>query len=120
MRSALAAMQATAKQIFAEQTLLNVERRSRPSPRCSASRASRARRGREALPAEARRSTQGHRPRGLAGAELGELTRDIPKAMVNLAGKPLLAHIVETYRAVGVKELTVVRGYKKEAVNLPA
>jgi phosphoenolpyruvate phosphomutase len=40
--------------------------------------------------------------------------------MVNIAGKPLLAHIVETYRAVNVKELTVVRGYKKSTVNLPA
>ena len=29
------------------------------------------------------------------------------------------SHIVDAYNAVGVKDIVVVRGYKKEAVNLP-
>ena len=53
------------------------------------------------------------------GDELGELTEDKPKTMVNIRGVPLLAHIVDAYNSVGIKEILVVRGYKKEAVNLP-
>ncbi|MCA9499826.1 MAG: phosphoenolpyruvate mutase [Nitrospirales bacterium] len=53
------------------------------------------------------------------GDELGELTEDKPKTMVNIRGVPLLAHIVDAYNSMGIKEILVVRGYKKEAVNLP-
>jgi phosphoenolpyruvate phosphomutase len=53
------------------------------------------------------------------GDELGELTEHQPKTMVNIQGTPILSHIVDAYNAVGIKEIVVVRGYKKEAVNLP-
>jgi phosphoenolpyruvate phosphomutase len=53
------------------------------------------------------------------GVELGELTSDLPKCMLNLSGKPILGRIVETYQTVGIKDITVVRGYKKDMVNLP-
>lgn len=53
------------------------------------------------------------------GIELGELTSDVPKCMLNLSGKPILGRIVETYQTVGIKDITVVRGYKKDMVNLP-
>ena len=35
------------------------------------------------------------------GDNLEELTADKPKAMIDIAGKPLLSHIAEAYRAVG-------------------
>jgi phosphoenolpyruvate phosphomutase len=53
------------------------------------------------------------------GKELGELTEQQPKTMVNIQGTPILSHIVDAYNAVGIKDIVVVRGYKKEAVNLP-
>jgi phosphoenolpyruvate phosphomutase len=53
------------------------------------------------------------------GKELGELTATRPKAMVEIAGEPLLEHIVDAYNSVGIKDITVVRGYHKEAVDLP-
>src|SRR5262245_8941940 len=53
------------------------------------------------------------------GDELGELTEQQPKTMVNIQGSPILSHIVDAYNAVGIKDIVVVRGYKKEAVNLP-
>ncbi len=53
------------------------------------------------------------------GPELGPLTEKIPKAMVTIAGKPLLAHIAEAYHRAGIRDLTVVRGYKMESVNVP-
>jgi len=54
------------------------------------------------------------------GKELGELTQGKPKAMVEIAGEPLLSHIVDGYNTVGIKDVTVVLGYCKEAVDLPS
>ena len=53
------------------------------------------------------------------GKELGSLTEDKPKAMIDIRGKPLLTRIVETYNSAGIKKLVVVRGYMKHAVDLP-
>jgi phosphoenolpyruvate phosphomutase len=54
------------------------------------------------------------------GAALGDLTEDRPKAMVEVRGQPLLGHIIGAYNNAGIKNITVVRGYLPEAVNLPA
>src|SRR5260370_33315876 len=54
------------------------------------------------------------------GRELGELTSDRPKCMLPVAGEPLLAHIAGAYRAAGIQKVTVVRGYRKDAVDLPS
>ncbi|MGI9309497.1 MAG: phosphoenolpyruvate mutase [Gammaproteobacteria bacterium] len=53
------------------------------------------------------------------GSDLGDLTKDRPKAMVDIQGKPLLGHIVNTYQRAGIKNITAVRGYLAETVNLP-
>ncbi len=53
------------------------------------------------------------------GDELGELTADKPKTMVPVQGLPILSSIVDACHAVGIHNITVVRGYKKEAVTLP-
>ena len=53
------------------------------------------------------------------GDELGELVKDKPKCMVPIAGKPILGHILDAYRSANVRDLVVVRGFAKEAVNLP-
>jgi phosphoenolpyruvate phosphomutase len=52
------------------------------------------------------------------GSELGELTADRPKAMVPVAGVPLLQRIVSAYRRAGVQRLTVVRGYAAATVDV--
>jgi phosphoenolpyruvate phosphomutase len=51
--------------------------------------------------------------------ELGELTRDRPKAMLDVRGRPVLAHQVEALNAASIKDISVVVGWKKEAVDLP-
>ncbi len=53
-----------------------------------------------------------------ASPELGELTQDKPKAMLDVKGKPVLGHQVDALNAAGVKDISVVVGYKKEAVDL--
>ncbi len=119
MRAALAAMQQTAVQIFQEQSLLNVEERV-----ASVSEVFRIQ-GEPEL-AEAERvylpaNRRNYRALVLAasrGAELGELTADRPKCMVEISGRPLLAHIADTYRSIGIKDITAVRGYCKERVDI--
>jgi phosphoenolpyruvate phosphomutase len=54
------------------------------------------------------------------GAALGPLTAERPKCMIDVRGQPLLRRLCGTLRDCGVGEITVVRGYQKEAINLPS
>ncbi len=54
------------------------------------------------------------------GEEFGMLTRARPKCMLDVRGQPLLRRLVSTLNEVGVRDLTVVRGFAKEAIDLPA
>lgn len=54
------------------------------------------------------------------GIELGDLTADRPKCMVDIRGKPILGRLVETLNSGGIRDVTVIRGYRKEKVNLPS
>ena len=51
------------------------------------------------------------------GEALGAYTADKPKCMVDLRGRPLLGHLLDTLRRGSVRELSVVRGYCKEAIT---
>ena len=50
--------------------------------------------------------------------DLGDLTRDQPKCMVDIRGQSLLQRLTTTLSEAGAREITVVRGYRKEAVAL--
>ncbi len=54
------------------------------------------------------------------GIELGDLTADRPKCMVDVRGQPILGRLVDTLNSGGIRDVTVIRGYRKEMVNLPA
>ena len=53
------------------------------------------------------------------GSKLGDLTKDIPKCMIDIRGQPLLRRLASPFNQGNIKNITVVRGYKKETVNLP-
>ena len=53
------------------------------------------------------------------GKALGALTVDRPKCMIDIRGEPLLRRLVTTLKDGGIRRVTVVRGYAKEAINLP-
>ena len=119
MRSALTAMQATAKQIFTAQTLIGVEEKVAPLAEVF----------RLQGESELEQAEKAYLPKGgpvargivLAagrGDELGELVKDRPKSMVPIAGKPILEHILDAYRSANVRELIVVRGFAKAAVDV--
>jgi phosphoenolpyruvate phosphomutase len=54
------------------------------------------------------------------GAALGSLTAERPKCMIDVRGQPLLRRLCGTLRDCGVGDITVVRGYRKEAIDLPS
>lgn len=53
------------------------------------------------------------------GAELNELTLDIPKCMIDIRGEPLLARLTAALDRVGIGEKIVVGGYRDEAITVP-
>jgi UDP-N-acetylglucosamine diphosphorylase / glucose-1-phosphate thymidylyltransferase / UDP-N-acetylgalactosamine diphosphorylase / glucosamine-1-phosphate N-acetyltransferase / galactosamine-1-phosphate N-acetyltransferase len=51
------------------------------------------------------------------GTRMRELTSELPKPMVQVGGKPILRHIIEGLRKVGIKEMLLVVGYRQEVVR---
>ena len=54
------------------------------------------------------------------GAEFGALTESVPKCMLDVRGQPLLRRLVSTFNDCGVRKVTVVRGFAKEAIDVGA
>ena len=53
------------------------------------------------------------------GSALEALTEDKPKCMLDLRGEPLLRRLTRTFNEAGLRDITVVCGYKQVAVDLP-
>jgi dTDP-glucose pyrophosphorylase len=51
------------------------------------------------------------------GTRMRELTRDLPKPMIEVRGKPVLQHIVEGLRDAGVRRFLIIVGYRADAVQ---
>ena len=54
---------------------------------------------------------------GGLGSRLSEYTKTVPKPMVNIAGKPMLFHIMKLYAKYGYKDFYVALGYKREVIK---
>ena len=120
LRASITAMQRTAKQIHAERNLLSIE-----DNVAGVDEVFRLQGAAELKEAEKRYLPSAEKApcavilAASRGKELGALTEDKPKVMIDIRGKPLLAHIAETYNLAGIKKLVVVRGYMKHAVDVP-
>ena len=51
------------------------------------------------------------------GTRMGELTREIPKPLIPLNGRPMLLHILDRIAAAGVEEVLLVTGYLAEQIE---
>ncbi|MFQ5534265.1 MAG: phosphoenolpyruvate mutase [Sphingomonadales bacterium] len=120
LRASLSAMRDTSRRIFEEQSLTGVEGRIASMRELFDIDGNR-----ELISAEGRylaRRDDAGRAIVLAasrGRALGPLTEDRPKCMLEVGGKPILRRIVGAFNDSGLRDITVVRGYKKEAVDLP-
>ena len=53
------------------------------------------------------------------GHELATLTDTRPKVMLPIGGKPLLQRLKDEFKRQSINDITVVAGYKAEAIDLP-
>ena len=48
---------------------------------------------------------------------MGDLTKEMPKPMLEVKGRPILTHIIEGLRAAGVREFAIVTGFQAEVIE---
>jgi phosphoenolpyruvate phosphomutase len=120
LRASIAAMRAVTRQIFTEQSLIEVEGRIAGLDEVFriVGNAEIAEAERRYLPAGA------HPGRAIVlaatrGVELDELTLDKPKCMLDIRGQPLLARLTAALGRVGIAETIVVAGYRDQAITVP-
>ena len=118
VRSAACAMQSVAKEIFESQTLVNVEDRI-----ASVNEIFRLQDADEYSAAERLYLSNSGAPRAAVvlaagrGRGLEALTVDRPKVMLPIAGKPLLRWLVDGFKKEQINDITVVGGYRADAID---
>ncbi|MGH8303614.1 MAG: isocitrate lyase/phosphoenolpyruvate mutase family protein, partial [Steroidobacteraceae bacterium] len=118
LRSAAAAMQSTAREIFESETLVNVEDRIAPVEEIF-----RLQDAEEYSAAERLYLSGASASRGAVvlaasrGKGLESVTTDRPKVMLPIAGKPLLRWLVDAFKKESVNDITVVGGYRADAID---
>lgn len=118
VRSATSAMQSVAKEIFESQTLVNVEDRI-----ASVNEIFRLQDADEYSAAERLYLSNSGAPRAAVvlaagrGRGLEALTVDRPKVMLPIAGKPLLRWLVDGFKKEHINDITVVGGYRADAID---
>ena len=50
------------------------------------------------------------------GVRLMPFTRNIPKTMLCVAGKPILGHILDQVKELGIRRVVLIVGHRKEAI----
>jgi phosphoenolpyruvate phosphomutase len=116
IRAAAAAMQAVAGEIHETQTLANVEDRI-----ASVNEIFRLQDADEYSEAEQLYLSSARRSGAVVlaasrGKGLEAITKDRPKVMLPVAGKPLLRWLVDAFKKEGVNDITVVGGYRADAI----
>jgi phosphoenolpyruvate phosphomutase len=118
VRAAACAMQSIAKEIFESQTLVNVEDRI-----ASVNEIFRLQDADEYSAAERLYLSNSGAPRAAVvlaagrGRGLEALTVDRPKIMLPIAGKPLLRWLVDGFKKEHINDITVVGGYRADAID---
>ena len=54
---------------------------------------------------------------GGKGTRLSSVTRDIPKPMVQIDGKPLLEHQIDNLKECGITDIILVTGYLGDIIE---
>jgi phosphoenolpyruvate phosphomutase len=118
VRAAIAAMQATAAEVHKAETLVNVEDRI-----ASVNEIFRLQNAEEYSAAEElylAATTPARAAVVLAagrGKGLESVTADRPKLMLPIAGKPLLRWLLDAFKREGVNDVTVIGGYRADAID---
>ena len=119
VRAAISAMQATARTVFETETLVEVEGRV-----ASVSEIFRLQGADELLEAEKRYARSSGRDTtaivlaASRGRDLDELTQTRPKAMIPVGGTTVLRRMVDRFKKSGINDITVVGGYRADAIDV--
>ena len=119
IRTCISAMQATAANIHNTRSLVESEGRI-----ATVSEIFRLQGADELLAAEKLYSRGGSHPvsaivlAASRGQGMDELTRDRPKVMLPVAGVPVLRLQVDKFKAQGINDITVVAGYRHDAIDV--
>lgn len=118
MRAAIKVMQDTTKRIYDDQSLINVEGKV-----VTVAEVFRIQGADELKDAEKLYlPTTGKKVNNIILAasqgSLGDLVKDQPKTLLEVNGKSLLSTQIDEYNQVGIKDITVVRGFAKEKIKL--
>lgn len=54
---------------------------------------------------------------GGRGTRISEISKKIPKPMINVLGKPIISRIISHYYKFGIREFIIAAGYKKEVLK---
>src|SRR5262249_3943970 len=118
VRAATAAMQSVAREIHEHETLVNVEDRV-----ASVNEIFRLQNADEYTAAERLYLSSAEGPRSAVvlaatrGRGLEAITTDRPKVMLPIAGKPLLRWLVDSFKKEHINDITVVGGYRVDAID---
>jgi phosphoenolpyruvate phosphomutase len=118
VRAAASAMQTVAKEIFESQTLVNVE-----DHIVSVNEIFRLQDADEYSAAERIYLSNSGAPRAAVvlaasrGSGLEAMTVERPKVMLPIAGKPLLRWLVDGFKKQNINDITVVGGYRADAID---
>ncbi|OKH55954.1 phosphoenolpyruvate mutase [Calothrix sp. HK-06] len=120
IRAAIASMETIAREVQVSETLVNIEEHIAPIKEIF-----RLQGADELAEAEKRYFNNGQQHTNAIvlaatrGDELHGLTLDRPKVMLPIAGKALLRHVVDKFKKLQINDISVVAGYKAEAIDVP-
>ena len=119
LRASIGAMQETARRLHDDQSLLAIEPQVAPLHEVFRLQgdAELAEAERRYLPA--RESLSAVILAAGEGAGFGGLTERVPKAMLRVQGRPILARLLDDFAAFGGRSAVVVRGHQAGAIDVP-
>ena len=54
---------------------------------------------------------------GGKGTRISEISKNIPKPMIKILGKPIILRIMEHYSKYGFRDFIIAAGYKKKKIS---
>ena len=117
IRSSIEAMESASKEIFAQRAVVDVEDKIATVDKIFSLQGAD-----ELSRAQERYLKHKQEPHAIIlaasrGNALQELTEDKPKVMLPIAGKPLLRRLTNEFKRQAINKITVVAGYKAEAID---
>ncbi len=117
VRTSISAMQKTSMKIFQEESLKDVEGRIVPVSEIFRLQGADELKEAESLYLPAKEKNINSIILAASKGDLGELTDQIPKTLLKVNGTEILKRQIHSFNHVGIKDISVVRGFAKDKIN---